>query len=72
MSNFRPASMDDDDDNENEDNPLLRGVPYQQLRQHSRLVELPALLFGTRLQSATIMLLLGFGRLRIFGAFIPL
>lgn len=72
MSNFRPASMDDEDDNENEDSPLLRRTPYQQLHQHSRLVELLPLLFGARLQFATTMLLLGLGRLRMFGAFIPL
>lgn len=72
MSNFRPARVDVDDDNENEDNPLLRSIPYQQLRQHSRLDKILVMLFGTRLKSATIMLLLGFNRLRRFGASIPM
>lgn len=71
MSNFRPASMDDDDD-ENEDNPLLGRIPYENLRQYSGIRELLAPFLGARLQSATIMLLLGFGRLKRFGASISL
>ena len=60
----------DDDDDENEDSPLLGRIPYDDLRQYSGIRELLAPFLGAR--SAMIMLLLGFARLKRFGASISL